>query len=758
MTKLSLKTGIFTILLTYLYLSMAQVYAQDSMEMDLVINDITIENDLGEDIGNNLLFGIEELESKTGETLDIIKVTNDLENLKKKNDETYENVELEVLPIDSSSISIKFEMQKKRIIKRILISIESIEKDKNDIDNDLRKELKLRRGGIFKSKDMMLDISSIENFYKKKGYPLVKVKKKLELNSESEIIIDFKVLLNTAEVKIDDIKITGNNYFTDKELNKIIKSKESSFFSKNLFIEEEYLNDIEIIKRHYMESGFINIEVEADYKVKKDEADIYFKISENKQLKLNKLSIEGNSFLETQEILNILNTKLPTAFSIKKQREAIQRVRELYGNNGYIFTQITMNYDDKSESATLVINEGKPQKIIKIEIIGNTKTVPEVIYEKLNFNIGEMANTSKINESILNLYKTGFFKDVKIDFFPMTTSAGKVVIQLQENSTQTIQFSLGSAYGGAGFGVSLSDNNLFGTGTPLALSTMISKEINRVGLVYNNENIFGSEIDLNISANHDFERSYHYKEKKTALRIMFEKQINKNISLGLGTRLEFVSIDSLSQQYSDNIDLSDTKDVVSGLIGSFAYRIQDKEEKTNGVISVHLLPSFHNQELFFKGVVNAQVTRDIYENDEGGKHQISGRVTLGYASQSTPFYERLQGGGNGTIRGFEYGSINKDGQLGSNSMISANLTYSLPIYKDIFSGVLFLDAFAPGSSDFAFDDFRVVGGLGLRAHMNAGFVQETFEAGVTIPLISRQNDITKPFYFIIGDYDPAYNL
>ncbi|MFG1520666.1 outer membrane protein assembly factor [Halobacteriovorax sp. ZH1_bin.1] len=762
MIKFSISKKFLMMLLGTYLVCTSLAFGQDSTgELELYIQELAIYNDLGENVGSKLIYGINELETKIGEKLDVEKITNDLENLKKEHEELYENVELEVLPLDETHVSIKFEMQKKRLIKRIIIKLFDNENLEDEIDNNLREKLKLRRGAYFKSKQMLEDLNRIEDFYKLKGHALVEVKKSLKLNREDEISIIFDIHLKSKEIKIDNIDFVGNHSITSRQLKELISSKESHLFSKNLFIEKVFYEDAETIKRHYMEQGFINIEVTPSFKINKNKTDLHFTIKENNQLKLDHLTIKGNTVFSNDEILKTLAINLPSAFSIKKQREAIQNLRELYGQKGYVFAHITMNYDHAKRSANLNIEEGSSQKIIKMEIVGNTKTSPEVIYEMISIYNGQVVDTKKINESILALYKSGYFKDVKIDYTPMTKNAGKIIIQVQENSTQTIQFSLGSVYGGAGFGVSLSDGNLFGTGSSLALTTMISKEINRIGLVYNDQHLFGTNISLNISANHDTERSFHYNENKTAIRILFEKQLTKNIKLGLGTRLEYVSVNSLSQQYASEIDLSDTKDIVSGLIGSFAYQFEESSEeglRTNGAISIHLLPSFNQQDLFFKSIVNAQLARDLYRNQDGAAHRLSGRITLGYASEQTPFYERLQGGGNGTIRGFEYGSISKDGQLGSNSMVSANLTYSMPIYKDVFSGVLFLDAFSPGDSSFALDDFRLVGGLGLRAKMDAGFVSETFEAGLTIPLISKDGDITKPFYFIIGEYDPAYNL
>ena len=111
------------------------------------IESLSIISDLGEDLSDRLVYGIDHIQSRVGDYLDIDKVTQDLEQLKLRNDSTYENVELEVIPISDGSISIVFEMQKKRAIKRVLI--EFLEED---IKNKFFKKTHSKRDNGFISK------------------------------------------------------------------------------------------------------------------------------------------------------------------------------------------------------------------------------------------------------------------------------------------------------------------------------------------------------------------------------------------------------------------------------------------------------------------------------------------------------------------------------------------------------------------------------------------------------------------------------
>lgn len=725
----------------------------------VIIRSIDFIDDLGNSVDSSKFEDYMELEE--GHNLDINKLINDLENLKEALEDRYPNIEMNIVPIGSEEIDIHFELQKNRVINRVLIQSENLN------PKDLREKLQAIKGTFLKSSAINADLETIKNYFHNSGYPFATVDHELKLSrNKKKVDISYQVKLNSAEVRVRKMTFVGLKSFKKKELKALMETKAKVVFAtKKPFSKELMDQDIHRIQAFYKERGFVENKV--SYEISKDKSKKYInveiKILEGKQLIIKNIEITGHNVMPKEDILKALKINFPTAFNLKQQQAALQRVRDLYGQNGYALSQVQMNYDEQARLIKLNIIEGLRQKVLLVEVSGNSKTKKSAILEKLKFERGDIVDSRLIKNSIHSLYKTGLFKDVKIDYIPMTATEGKVVVQIVENSTRVIQFSLGSVYGSAGVGASLNEGNLFGLGNSLSLSVMVSKELSRLNLIYNDPHLLGTDYQLTTSLSHDRVDSFHYDAKKTAIKLMIEKQINENLKLGLGTRLELVTPENISNDYVGQIDLSNNKDVITGLISSFGYTTQNRDDEgnlTNGKkVSMILMPSYVNQDFFFKAMTNLTGFRNLGRNIHGGVHQISGRITLGYATEKAPFYEKFRGGGYGTVRGFEQGSItSEDGSIGANVSAAANVTYSFPLYTDALSGVIFMDAFTLGNSDFKMDEIRLVGGFGMRANINTGFINESIEAGITIPLLKKDGDLTKPFYFIFGDYDPAYSL
>ena len=66
--------------------------------------------------------------------------------------------------------------------------------------------------------------------------------------------------------------------------------------------------------------------------------------------------------------------------------------------------------------------------ISNIKIEGNQRVEIDTIYSYLNISIGEQFDIDKLNNSLKNLYSTGFFSDVNIN-----RDGNVVIVQVLEN-------------------------------------------------------------------------------------------------------------------------------------------------------------------------------------------------------------------------------------------------------------------------------------------------------------------------------------
>src|SRR5690606_29415808 len=103
-----------------------------------------------------------------------------------------------------------------------------------------------------------------------------------------------------------------------------------------------------------------------------------------------------------------------------------------------------MNDDTAVMNILFDISKGEKVRMGEINILGNTKTRDKVIRRQIRLIEGELYNETKKRESIANINRLGYFKNV--DFQPITSTAPDVMdvnVKVEETSTGTLNFGVG---------------------------------------------------------------------------------------------------------------------------------------------------------------------------------------------------------------------------------------------------------------------------------------------------------------------------
>jgi hypothetical protein len=74
------------------------------------------------------------------------------------------------------------------------------------------------------------------------------------------------------------------------------------------------------------------------------------------------------------------------------------------------------------------------------------------------------------------------------------------------------------------------------------------------------------------------------------------------------------------------------------------------------------------------------------------------------------------------------------------------------------SVLAYVEAASLGDGVTDLGNIRVVSGLGVRADLSDTFLRSRVEAGFIFPAIKQAGDSVKPFYLLIGDYHPIYDI
>lgn len=213
----------------------------------------------------------------------------------------------------------------------------------------------------------------------------------------------------TEQAFIKTVEITGNDHVKNKEIQKILSSKNFRFFSeKNVF------KDIEEIKKIYEMKGYFLADV--SYKLEKLKKDykLIFVIEENSKIKIRKITFSGNTLFSNSILEKELFSQKSTFLNSMGKRDQIikevlpvneSRILFFYATHGYIQAKITESYqtlslDKKSVHLHYMINEGAQYFINNINLVEGFSSIP--------LKKGDIYNASVIrnySEKVASSYK-----------------------------------------------------------------------------------------------------------------------------------------------------------------------------------------------------------------------------------------------------------------------------------------------------------------------------------------------------------------
>lgn len=206
--------------------------------------------------------------------------------------------------------------------------------------------------------------------------------------------------------------------------------------------------------------------------VKNSDGTITLKIIVEENAPVTDFTIEGNTVVSTEEILEFLTPMKGKPQNISKINEAIANIQDCYGSKGYILARVDSITDDPDGTINIDIKEGTVGKIL---IAGNEKTKDFVIERNVLIEPGMVYNENLLKEDLSRLYATQAFKDVTREIEPEEDNPDvyDITISVEEQRTASISVgggldSVTGVFGSAG----IADNNFRGRNQRLSLNAL----------------------------------------------------------------------------------------------------------------------------------------------------------------------------------------------------------------------------------------------------------------------------------------------
>jgi len=617
----------------------------------------------------------------------------------------FEDIKVEVKDLPQGKW-VKFILSEKPLVKQI-----KIKGNKAIKAEDIKEVIALKTDTILKEELVTKSIEQIKTIYQKEGYFDADVNYEIVSISPQEVKVIFEIK-EGEKAYIKKIIFEGNKAFSDKKLKKLLKNKEKWFFSfitgSGRLKREELENDVNRIANFYYNHGYINAKIgEPEINRKGKEIYITIPIEEGKQYRVGKISITGDLLKPEPELKRKLKLKPGDIYNREKLQQDIFALSDIYANEGFAYVEVSPQVQPNPDTQTIDIDykikKGPKVYIGRIEFEGNTYTRDKVIRRELWVKEGETFNKHKLELSIENLQRLGYFEDVQVE-----TEKGKepneIDLKIKVKEQPTGSFSLGAGYSSVEKFIVMADitkRNLFGRGQQVTLRGYLGSITQRYTFDFTEPYLFdtrlstgfkifkwdteyidftkessGGEIRLSYPIGH-YSRiysTYHYEEAKTTGFSQSASRYIKELAQGITTSaLSFTWRRDTRNRFfnpSRGMVLSGTIEYAGGPFGG-----DSGFTRYEGSASI-FIPLFWDTVGFI-------------------------RTRVGYIDKREtgilPLFEKYYLGGPYTIRGYDFATISprdpETGErIGGNKMVLCNLEYRFPLVKKVrLIGVVFFD-------------------------------------------------------------------
>ena len=672
-------------------------------------------------------------------------------------------VEKEKMP---EGVILTYIVSEKPTVKTISISGNKV------IDTEkIKKEVTVIVDTILSRKEIDSSIKKIKALYQNEGYYLAEIshtEKPMPKNSV-EVVFNIK---EGNEVTLKKIIIEGNHAFTDDQIKAAMETKEDWLFgwatSAGDFKEDVFKKDLEKIDSFYQDNGFIEIEIgEPRVELSSDRKNMYIiiPVKEGRQFKVGRIDIQGNTLFSDKEVADILGFKKGSVFNRGKLENGIITLSDLYAQKGYLFSDIIpvrkFPKDLPIINMNITIDKGERYYIGKIEITGNSKTKDKVIRRELNMAEGDPVNSLKLRQSRDDIYALGFFGDIKVK-----TKRGKeknrldLEINVEEKPTGTLTFGGGFSSAESLVGVvSVSEDNLFGRGYKVSLSSQFSTRTTQFDLSFTDpwfmDKPISAGIDLFNRRSDDVTNNYTTHEKGGRVRFGF--RVFERVWAFFSPKYDSEGLSNLSSDAKKSEAIREFEGSKSTISALYSLTRDTRNHPIFPTSGTRYEISYEHAGAFLGGDVNYY--RIILDTSKYypmvGDTALLLHGTFGYVDdylgKSVPIYDLFRLGGERSIRGFkndEIGPKDKNGNvIGGNKEIIFNAEYIIPVLPGQVQFITFFDAgnTVKNSQDL-FGYLRKSVGVGARLFLPVGPVR----IDVGYKLGRKKGESPMQFHFGVG--------
>ncbi|GAB3502183.1 outer membrane protein assembly factor BamA [Curvibacter fontanus] len=479
--------------------------------------------------------------------------------------------------------------------------------------------------------------------------------------------------------KISEIRIVGNKAFSESTLRNLFDLDTGNWMSwytkSNRYSRAKLNADTETLRSYYLARGYLEFQVDSTQVAiapNKQDMSITLNITEGERFVVAGVRLAGNYLGREDEFKAMVTIRPGEAYNADRVAETTKAFTDYFGRFGYAFARVQSVPDiDRGSNRVTLVLQAEPSRrayVRRINVVGNNRTRDEVIRREFRQYEASWYDSEKIKLSRNRVDRLGYFGAVTMETTEVPGTADQVDLTVKVVERATGSLTLGAGFSsneGLGLTFGINQQNAFGTGHSLGLQLNTSR-INRVIVVNTTDPYFTQDgvsrtIDLyqRVTRPYYYEDTYALETVGSSIRFGIPFTERDTVYVGAGvertTILPGTYLPAAYQSYADQFGYASTavpltlgwgRDNRDSALVPSSGNLQRATAEWSTFGEVRYIRGTYSYQHYLP--LTKQYTF-AFNTDLALGQGIDGRPY--------PLFKNFYGGGLGSVRGFEAGSL-----------------------------------------------------------------------------------------------------
>jgi outer membrane protein insertion porin family len=521
----------------------------------------------------------------------------------------------------------------------------------------------------------------------------------------NRVNVTFTITEGSA-ARIGEIHIAGNKAFSESTLKGLFELNEGgwlNWYTKADRYSRAKLNaDLETLRAFYLNRGYLEFNVDStQVSISPDKQDISITIhvTEGQPYTVTAVKLEGDYLGKEEDFKTLVTIRPGEPYRAEAVADTTRAFVDRFGTFGYAFARVEPRTDiDRSTGQVVLTLVAEPQRRVyvhRINVAGNTRTRDEVVRREFRQFESSWYDGRKIKLSRDRVDRLGFFSEVEIETNEVPGTPDQVDLTINVKEKPTGNLLIGAGFSSAdklSFTASIKQENVFGSGNYLGLELNTSRSQRTLVL---------STVDPYFTVDGVSRALDVYYRTVKPLNSQGEEYelITPGASIRFG--VPFSELDTVF--FGAGLEQTEIKGDVALPESYFRYRKQFGEKSTTAPLTIGwqrdgrdsaLVPTEGRYQRINLEAGLLGDARYVRANAQLQQYfPLTRRFTLGLNAElgwgkglngkPFPIFKNFYGGGLGTVRAFDQGSLGPvdviGAYIGGNRRFNANAELYLPI-------------------------------------------------------------------------------